>query len=857
MNQQQETRTTRDYIEIAIGQRHHVPAKMVCWDEFKTNPSPDVDFTSAYRFQSEDPYVGPVISNFYMDFDYESDPDQARKECLKTARLFKDLGVPQNLIRLVFSGKKGFWLFIPKGFFGAEARDDLPLVWRTIAESIRDIMKLKTVDTQIYHRRCMIRLNNRKYPGTGLYRIPVKFEEINAVVYKVSMDDIREFAKEPRNDFIIPEYSARPLDSLQKLYEKSIQIIEERKAKYAEREPIQTVSSLESLPVWLRKRLDTHIPEGSGKWNISVFQTSVALAQYGIPKDVAIKTVMAFAEPRNDQDRREIERSFESAYKGVLDHKYSVTCFSDAFIEFSDLEEPKSAILNQSMPLQQLQQFLTSEKSSSVKLVQLAKELASDFFLDQTNKPYAWFRHQTDSPAGYPVALRSQEFRSRLLVAYYKKFDQIPGPDAINNAVNLLTGSCHESKKRHELGIRCTMRENELFIDVADVDWHAWRITKDGVSLSLQETPMFKRYEHMRQLKEPNFDGTLEDVKAFFNYYHVKTSDLEDDLVLLVGYIGAAFVANISHCILVVWGAQGAAKTSFTKALRTLVDPTILTNAKMPKEDRELVQFLAHHYVPCFDNVSYIEDENKIDELCRAATGDAFSKRELYSDDEDFIYQFKHLPMFNGLNIPFDRGDILDRTLPIEIERIKDVDRRLDSEVEAYLETAIPKVLGAIFKGLSKTMGKIDLVSQELNGKLPRMADFCVWAEAFCQAMGYEKGLFVKRFNEKMEDNAKRSVEGDCVSELIQRLVSNQNEWSGSASDLLAILKSMDRDLGLMYKESLPNDPRKLGRIVNDIRIGMSSLGINIQKQKGTHGTRMILISKPSLDSLGGKVAIK
>ncbi len=54
----------------------------------------------------------------------------------------------------------------------------------------------------------------------------------------------------------------------------------------------------------------------------------------------------------------------------------------------------------------------------------------------------------------------------------------------------------------------------------------------------------------------------------------------------------------------------------------------------MPRNPAELVQQLAHHWMPIYDNITSIPLWIS-DTFCRATTGDGFSKRELYTDDED------------------------------------------------------------------------------------------------------------------------------------------------------------------------------------------------------------------------------
>ena len=83
----------------------------------------------------------------------------------------------------------------------------------------------------------------------------------------------------------------------------------------------------------------------------------------------------------------------------------------------------------------------------------------------------------------------------------------------------------------------------------------------------------------------------------------------------------------------------------------------------------ELIQILSHNYIAYFDNVSIIRDWIS-DTLCRAVTGSGFSKRQLYTDDDDIIYHFRRCIGFNGVNLGATKADLLDRAIIILLERI-------------------------------------------------------------------------------------------------------------------------------------------------------------------------------------------
>jgi hypothetical protein len=82
------------------------------------------------------------------------------------------------------------------------------------------------------------------------------------------------------------------------------------------------------------------------------------------------------------------------------------------------------------------------------------------------------------------------------------------------------------------------------------------------------------------------------------------------------------------------------------------------------------------------------------DTLCRLVTGESDSKRVLYTDDEDLIWSMKRVVLLNGINPPTDRGDVQDRTLPIELHRLRDEKRIAEDDFWLHFDLGHPKLLG-------------------------------------------------------------------------------------------------------------------------------------------------------------------
>lgn len=80
------------------------------------------------------------------------------------------------------------------------------------------------------------------------------------------------------------------------------------------------------------------------------------------------------------------------------------------------------------------------------------------------------------------------------------------------------------------------------------------------------------------------------------------------------------------------------------------------------------------------DNVSVIAPWFS-DALCRAVTGDAMPRRRLYTDSDAVILRFRRAIVLNGIDLGAMRGDLADRVLLIELERITKEKRREDKRL--------------------------------------------------------------------------------------------------------------------------------------------------------------------------------
>lgn len=329
------------FIEVSDGVKRKTPPEMIRVSELqewqaKHQSSTQGLFSTIYRYPTDDPYIGGVISDFYMDFDYEENPDKARKEAVTVVKkLVQDYDIPEKSIGTAFSGMKGISVTVDHRIFNAKSSAYLPLIWKNMVQELIAQLRLKTADTSIYERRRLWRLVNSQHQKSGLLKIPLTLAELE----NFTIEKIKQMADKPREPFLSGE--AQSVPKAEKLFEehknKVEKWLEERKKAFEKTE----LRTLADDPPCVRRRLE--IGAKAGSRNSFLFQLMVYYANKGSSETELIKIGYEFAKhceqkPEPFPRTNEIESIMNSAITGVQDRRYSVGCSSEGFEELCDKE---------------------------------------------------------------------------------------------------------------------------------------------------------------------------------------------------------------------------------------------------------------------------------------------------------------------------------------------------------------------------------------------------------------------------------------------------------------------------------------------------------------------------------------
>ena len=150
--------------------------------------------------------------------------------------------------------------------------------------------------------------------------------------------------------------------------------------------------------------------------------------------------------------------------------------------------------------------------------------------------------------------------------------------------------------------------------------------------------------------------------------------------------------------------------------------------------------------------------------LCRAVTGNGFSKRILYSDDDDFIYRFRRCVGFNGINVAATRPDLLERGLILHLKRIPEEKKRKLKHLWKQYDRIKPQVLGFIFDTLVKVLNRLKEVQLK---KYPRMADWAEICEVISRCLGYPENAFLNAYYKNIAAQNDKALESSLVATAI------------------------------------------------------------------------------------------
>lgn len=457
-------------------------------------------------------------------------------------------------------------------------------------------------------------------------------------------------------------------------------------------------------------------------------------------------------------------------------------------------------------------------------------------FRDQNNDPF--IAPNGDGTKIYRIGGRNRDFRAWLSSFIRNRFHVVFSMKRIDNIAQALESIAldTECSNQYPLELRTVWRDKnddtdpELYYDLGE---SAVRITPKGRFTVARPGIMFRRFSQQKPQVIPEKGGNILELAKYINL------DDRNDILLFLVFAVSAFIPGYPRPLCLLYGTQGAGKSTPGRLLKRLIDPTSVEGTVLPTNNEDFVRTANHHALLVFDNLSSIKP-NISDALARISTGDTFSKRALYTDDDDIVYRLQRPVMLNGINQVITQSDLLDRSILLEMHRIDKAKMRTEKDFWEDFDEQKPLILGAIFDTISKAMAKFPEVQLE---KLPRMADFAKWGYAIADSIeGYTGEDFLSAYSANIAKQHEQAIESSPVGTAVYLFMTRDDEakngWKGTATQLMDKLENYNtglsdplaKELSMLTNGSLwPKDPSWFMRRLNYVLPDLKAQGIQIE----------------------------
>lgn len=468
-------------------------------------------------------------------------------------------------------------------------------------------------------------------------------------------------------------------------------------------------------------------------------------------------------------------------------------------------------------------------KNMASQIFEIATGHGLTLFRDQYNEPYACLYLNERREV---LRVRSINFRSLISRLVWEQIQIPPSNESLKAVMNIFEAKALYDSPEYRLTSRVARTKDIFWYNLGS--GAAVKITEDDWEVVENPPILFRPYAHQKMQVRPE-KVTAEWASEILKFLKLPTR--EQGLLFIIK-LATDFVPDIPHPIDILHGPHGSFKTTIQKLKKDLVDPSKVPVTTPSRSRDEFIQNLNKHHNIVFDNQSFLTGEQS-DQLCRAVTGDGLSKRKLYTDDDEIIYDIKNCISINGINITATKPDLLHRSLIFSTSTVKLEDRVNEYELWEEFNEVKPKILGGFFSLLSKAMNEYKRVESDWR---PRMADFAHWGIAVARALGHTEDAFIKIYTENMQIQNDEALYMNPIAEVILELMANRTRYEDSPTNLMIEIDREALKLRLDMKDRrYPKSPKSLWKRIAEVRANLQEVGIFVDNYKSPQGRRILL----------------
>lgn len=437
----------------------------------------------------------------------------------------------------------------------------------------------------------------------------------------------------------------------------------------------------------------------------------------------------------------------------------------------------------------------------------------------------------------YTGAYAFESISSAMFEAYLGfRYREMSGENILPDFSKLLAIESQNLIFKQERSVRINRRvagsitKGTIGYFLADKSWSTIIIKEMGWKKANSKKLKFRRSSFDQAQVDPVGGGNLLDLLG--KYINMD----QDSITLFIVHVVQAFSRYSSHFAAVLSSSKGSGKTTLTKVMRALVDPSETGATLMPSSEGDLKNLLANNYMVAFDNTAALSGSVS-NILCAAITGSKTAKRKLYTDCDEIVLNLHNLVVLNGIDIVPYKSDLAERSLLFELQPIDKEKRKTDAEFWGDFEKDRPKILGAIFDTLVKAMGLVSTIERK---GLQRMADANVEMIAIAMALGISREAFQKILEankQKLQDAYNQS---NPFVDFVVSYMWGKTDINMAAAELY---KDMEAQI-VGSPKFFPESPSMLSRRLNQEKEALLSMGYEFSKGEKKRNNNYLVIRR-------------
>ena len=459
-------------------------------------------------------------------------------------------------------------------------------------------------------------------------------------------------------------------------------------------------------------------------------------------------------------------------------------------------------------------------------------------FVDYNGKSYIYL-NRDPKQGDVIVPLMSKDTRDYFRLVYYTWEKLFCSDKSLDVFLATLEAMCKKHNRRHNVFRRVGMKDGKIYIDLGNSENEFVEVDEDGYRIIKSPPLIFLRHEDALPLPKPDQSVAKEQVMQLQDFLNCRDPN---NFKLVVCYlIHLFFPENYDggKVILALDGQAGSAKSTFTKIIKSLVDPSSNDLLSTPQSIKELYLYAKSQWVLTFDNMSAISQALS-DALCRLSTGTGYSARQLYSDDDLISFKLKRCIIINGISDYMKREDVIDRCLMFNLPVISY--RVTEAQFWQDFESKKSEIFSALLNILSGTMKMLPKAYVNENF---RMADFAKIGQAVELYMGWQSReeddfctIYKRNLQKMASDNLHQNVISSSLLHFLKTKFGKLEygfKFKMTPHELFKALRNQNV-LKDFANPEFPNDASAFSKeLINNLAPTFQKVGIKIVRGHSTY----------------------